>query len=443
MIRRFVFALSLSTVLCAPLYARAETIADTVSLAVSTHPQIKESAASLAAADHNIHEQRSGYFPVLSLNSESGRNHNDDMTTRADTASGGPSSSWKQQETVTITQPLFTGFLVENHVESAEDRYTAATYELNGTAEDVALRAARAHLNLMRTRELLDLATEYLSNIEGRRKNIELMVKEGAADAAELMQANEMEAAAKNTRLGYEESYKQAEADYIEVAGMPPVKDLEFGEPGWNHLIPDTLEQAVSYASRKNARVLAADSMASAAESEKDAEKSGLMPHIDAEMSYTKDNQKYDLGDYTSDASAVIKLGWSFSMGGGQMERVDKLGEEQKAALAKRQEVVRTVEHDTRQKYTSMQIVDQQYSLLTEREDASERILKNFLAQFEGGKQTNLQLISAHSKVFEAKAARIDAHYRQLLSRFELLNVMGRLREAFGDVKPTETKQKG
>lgn len=440
-VRRFVFALSLTTALCAPLCARAETIADTVNQALETHPQIKEGTAALAAAGKNIHEQKSGYFPVLALDDLSGRVHNDDFTTR--TFTEGPSSSWQQQETVTITQPLFTGFSVENHVGSAEDRYTAATYDLSGTEEDVALRAARAHLNLMRTRELLDLANDYLSNIEERHKNIALMVKEGAADAAELLQADEVEAAAKNTKLGYEESYRQAEADYIEVAGTAPASKLEFGDARWNGMIPATLDGAIAYATSKNAHVLAADSMAAAAAEDRDAEKSSLLPHVDAVMSYNKDNEKYNVGDFTEDAQAVIKIGWNFEMGGGQRARIDKLGEQEKEALAKRQEAQRTAEHDTRQKYTSMQIVDQQFSLLTEREEASEKILKNFTAQFEGGKQTNLQLINANSKVFEAKAARIDAHYRQLLSRFELLNVMGRLREAFGDVKSPDANKKG
>jgi adhesin transport system outer membrane protein len=443
MIRRFVFALSLSTALCAPLYAQAETIADTVNQALETHPQIKAGTAALAAADKNVNAQRSGYFPVLALDDESGRLHNDDMTTRADTASAGPSSSWKQQETVTITQPIFTGFAVENHVGSAEDRYSAATYDLTGTEEDVALRAARAHLNLMRTKELLDAADDYLSNIESRSKNITAMVKEGAADAAELLQADEIAAAARNTKLGYEESYRQAEADYIEVAGTVPVRKLEFGEARWEKIIPASLDGAIAYATRKNAHVLAADKLAEAAGRDKDAEKSSLLPHVDAEMSYLKDNEKFDVGDFTSDAQAVVKLSWNLEMGGGQRARIDKLGDEQNEALAKRDEAVRTVEHDTRQKFTSMQIVDQQLTELTEREEASKKILQNFLAQFEGGKQTNLQLINAHSKVFEAKAARIDASYRQLLSRFELLNVMGRLREAFGDDKLPDANKKG
>lgn len=444
MIRRFVFALSLSTALGMPLHANAETLADTVNEALRTHPQIKEGTAAMNAADKNIREQKSGYFPLLSVESEDGRIRNNDFTTRADTASQGASASWKDGATVTLTQPLFTGFAVENHVGGAEARYSAAEYNLTGTKEDVALRAARAHLNLMRTRELLNLASDYLSNIQKRRESIALMVKEGAADAAELLQADEIVAAAKNTRLGYEEAYRQAEADYIEVTGDAPAKTLEFGEERWNGILPKSIDDAVAYALRKNAHILAADSMVTAASRDKDAEKSSLMPHVDAEVSYTKDNERFAVGGFTEDEQAIVKIGWNFNLGGGQIARIDKLGEEQNVAFAKRQEAIRTVEHDTRQKYTSMEIVDQQFSLLTDREKASEKILDNFMAQFEGGKQTNLQLINAHSKLFEAKAARTDAYYRQLLSRFELLNAMGELREAFDNVKsPDAAAKKG
>jgi adhesin transport system outer membrane protein len=431
MYRKFFLALSISTSLCMPAHAWAGSISDSVTQALSSHPQIKEGLASVAAANKNIKEQRSGYFPVIGIDGEAGRIDNNDDTTRANTSSHGEALSWMGQGTVTVSQPIFSGFSVRNRVASAEDRYSAATYDLSGTGEDVALRAARAHLNLMRTRELLDLAKEYLSNIETRRKNIGLMVKGGAADEAELMQAEEIEAGAKNTRLGYEESFRQAEADYIEVVGASPSDKLEFGETRWNALIPPTIDEAVTYAASKNAHVLAAGSMVSALARETSAEKSTLLPHIDAEASYTKKDQLDVVGGELTSGRVVLKMGWNFSTGGGQLARIDKLLQQQEQAIAKRQGVIRTIEHDVRQKYTSMQIVDQQFSLLTDREKASEKILQNFLAQFEGGKQTNLQLIGAHSKVFEAKAARIDAHYRQLLSRFELLNATGRLHEAF------------
>lgn len=445
MYKKFLFALSVSTALCVPVCAQAESIADTVAQALVTHPQIKAGEASLAAAGRNVQEQRSGYFPVIGVDGQMGRQRLNDETTRGNTVSNGGASSWMGQGTIRLTQPLFTGFAVTNRVHGAKDRASAATYDLSGTAEDIALRAARAHLNLMRTKELLDLASKFLSNIEGRRKNIALMVKEGAADAAELLQADEIQAAVKNTKLGYEESFHQAKADYIEVVGADPTDKLEFGEPQWNALIPKKLDEAVAYATGKNAHVLAAAEMVSALTREAEAEKSSLLPHVDAEMSFSQKDQDDVVGGESASGTAMIKMGWNFSTGGGQFARIGKLRQQRDEAAAKRDGVIRTVEHDVRQKFTSMEIVDQQFSLLTEREKASKKILENFLAQFEGGKQTNLQLISAHSKVFEAGAARTDAYYRQLLSRFELLNVTGQLRQAFADGKPVEAdkKQKG
>ncbi len=430
-VRKLAFALSLTTALCIFPRAHAETIADTVNLAVSTHPQIREGMATASAAKLNIAEQRAGYFPVLSVQTETGRVHNNDLTTRADTASGGASASWKQMETISLTQPLFTGFNVENRVSGAQDRFAAAEYDLTGTKQDIALRAARAHLNLMRTATLYQLARSYESDIEKRRKNIALMVKNGAANEADLLQADAIYAQAQNTQLGYQDAYQQAEADYMEVTGEAPASELELGAPVWNGLVPATIDQALATAVRTNSHILSADKLVNAAMSDKDAVRSDLMPQVSAEVSYTKDNEKYDLGGYTSDAEGLIKMAWSFSTGGSQIDRVDKYGDQEQAAMDKRDEIVRTVEHDVRQKFTAVQTVDRQYALLTEQETESETILKNFLAQFQGGKQTNLQIIEARAKLFEAQAAQVDASYRSLLARFQLLNAMGDLREAF------------
>lgn len=427
---------------CLPVIAQAATISDSVTQALLSHPKMKAGTASLAAADMNVWEQRSAFFPVLQVNGSAGRLHLNDSTTRALTASHGAAASWMGQGTVTLTQPVFAGFGIENRFKGAEDRFLAASYDLSGMREEIALRAARAHLNLMRTQELLNLANKYLSDIEGRRKNIVLMVKGGAADESELLQAEEAQAMAKNTRLSYEEAFRQATADYIEIAGAWPDAVLEIGETKWNAMIPATIEDAVDYATRGNPKILAAKSMVSALTKEVIAEKASILPRIDAEMSYSDQDQYDVVGGETSSVQAMLKLGWSFSTGGAQLARIEKAGQQKIKAAAQRQDVVRKVKHDVRQKYNSMQIVDKQFALLIERETANKKILEIFLAQFEGGKQSNLQLIAAHSKVFEAGTARTDAYYRKFFSRFDLLNSMGRLRSVFDDAK-TGVKQKG
>jgi adhesin transport system outer membrane protein len=410
-------------------------VSDSVSLALSSHPQLQAQKATVAAAADNVRAQKSSFFPVLSIDGAAGRLNENDDTTRANT--GGYASSWKGQGSVTLTEPVFAGFGNVNRLSAARDRQQSALYDLNGSADSVALKAARAHLNLMRTKELLMLAADYMNKIQERKDSIALMVKEGAAGESDLLQANDILMAARTTRLGYEESFRQARADYIEAVGAPPGKILDIGLPTWNAIIPPTEEAAVAMADH-NPAVQSARQMVSALSKDAAAEKGSLLPKVNAEVSYFGMDQHDELGGEQNTAQAMLRMSWDFATGGAQFANIDKKLSERRAADARRAETLRMAQHDVRQKYTAMKIVDQQYALLGDREEAGKKLLNSYLAQFEGGKQTNLQIISANARLFDARAAHTDAYYRRLLSRFELLQAMGELRNAFSSI-PAES----
>jgi adhesin transport system outer membrane protein len=397
---------------------------------------VKAGEAARDQAGKGIWEQRASFFPMVSIDGKAGRAHTNDETTRGNTASGEAASSWVGEGTVTLTQPLFSGFSSVNRVLGAKDKFLSASEDLVGTEEDVAFRAARAHLNLMRTQEMLNMASRLLSEVESRQKNIDLMVKEGAADAAELFQADEIRAVGQNIKLGYEEASRQAEADYIELVGSAPESALTFGEAKWEKALPATVDDALSAAMKGSPRVRSADKFVSSVAKETRIEKASLVPHLDAEVSYTKKDQLDVIGGESRSAQAMLKMGWNFSAGGGQLARIRKSQDQQVEAAARRQGLVRGVERDVRQKFASLQIVDRQYTLLSEREDVSRKVLDNFTSQFEAGKQSNLQLIAANMKLFESQTAKTDAYYRRLLTRFDLLSTMGLLHDMFGASKP-------
>lgn len=408
--------------------AQAASLSESVSRALSTHPVMQSKQASEDMAGAFLREQKSNYYPIIGATARTGHLEQDDNISRSLT--GGSADTWLGEGSVTLTQPLFAGFGNVERVKAARDRASAAKFESGGAGEEVALKAARAHLNLMRTRELLNLANDYLERIKERKGSIALMVEEGAADEAELLQAEEMYMAVRATRLGYEEGFRQAEADYIQAVGAPPGESLEFGQDTWAQQIPATLEEAISKGASESPRVKSASSVVDALGHDADVAKSSLFPKLDAELSYLKKDQDENVGGELESAQAMLKMSWTFSTGGGQFARHDRSLNERREAQARRDDARRTVEHDVRQKYTSMLIVDRQFQLMQDREQAAEKLVNNYLVQFEGGRQTNLQLINANSRLFDAKAARTDAFYRRLLSRFELLNVMGRLRSA-------------
>lgn len=415
--------------LIAPHAAVAESISDSVRAALASHPAITAQKAMVDAAKDNVRAQKSNFYPVLSVDAAAGRLNEDDDTTRGNT--GSTASSWKGQGSVTLTQPIFAGFGNVNRVAAAKDRQQSAMYDMAGSAQDVAMKAARAHLNLMRTRELLTLADDYMNNIKTRKDSISLMVKEGAADESDLLQAQDILMAARSTRLGYEEAFRQARADYLEAVGEEPANVLDIGAATWKNLIPATQEDAVAHAAQ-NPVVLSAQEQVQALAKDAAVQKAGLYPQVNAEMSYFNMDQHEQLGGEQKTAQAMLKMSWDFETGGGQMASVDGKLAERRAAEAKRMQALRVAQHDVRQKYTAMTVVDEQYALLSDRAQGGEKLLKSYLDQFEGGRQTNLQIISANARLFDARAAKTDAYYRRLLSRFELLQSMGQLNRAFG-----------
>jgi adhesin transport system outer membrane protein len=421
----------MAAALVAPAFgpAAAATLDDSVVAALNSHPALAEKRALIEGAADNVREQKSAYFPTIGVQGSSGMNRQSDVFTRQFT--NGYVTTWVDQGRVAMTQPLFTGFATGNRVDAAKEREQSVRFELQGSADDVAMKAARAHLNLMRTRELLDIASVYMNAIRARKEYITRTVAEGAGDQAELLQADEILMAARTTRLGYEEAFRQAEADYLSAVGREPDQKLDFGPASWERLLPQSVDQAIGEGVRNSPAVNAADRMAAALQSDADADRGSYFPRIDAELSASDSNQRIELGGPATNTEGLLKLTWSFSTGGGQIAHVDKDLAARREALAKRDEARLTVEHDVRQKFTSMAIVDQQFDLMRDRETADEHILDNLTKQFEGGRQTNLQLINANARLFEARAGRTDAYYRRLLARFELLTSMGRLRDAF------------
>lgn len=414
----------------------AGTISDSVSAALKTHPALIAKVADSAAARESVRESKSGFFPTLSANARTGRVHADDDTTRA--ATGGADQSWLGEGTLTLSQQIFDGFGTWSRYQAAKEREAVAGMSFENEAEDLALRAVRSHLNVMRTREMMSAVDQYTTHISKDKESIALLVKEGATDEAELLQADEILMVADTTRLGYEEVLRRAEADFVESVGQLPEDVLKLGDLNIDGFLPKTAEEAITLAAVQHPQVKAAGLQAEAFTDDASAEQAQIMPRLDAELSWMERDQNDNLGGEATNGQAMLRLTWGLSTGGAEMARAARSLKQRDSALATKQDVLRGLERDIRQKYASLDVSERQLAILGEREKANEKIFENYSAQFEGGNRSILQLISAQSRLFEAKTARIDAYYRRQLARFEVLQAIGGLRNALGVVETAQ-----
>lgn len=408
--------------------AQAETLKDVIGDAIKNHPAVAAKEASQDVYQWDVREQKSAWFPTVSASASTGREFINNDTSRSFTTDGGD-YSWVGSGSIAVNQLLFDANETSNRISAARARNDAAEFGVGDVQEDIAARAAQAHLNVMRSRELIALAKEHLKTLEKYQSDIQLMYQEGALDEAELLQAQELNVSTRAKLLSFEDQLKKAEANFMEAVGRAPGPQLEVSEP-WQKSMPENLSTAIIIGQRESPKIAATEKTADAFTSDAKAEKARRMPRVNAEMSYAETDQKDTVGGETTNAQALVRMNWNFSTGGAEKARIHRAESRRNEALAQKEELLRRIEQQVRTSYADVEITKQQKELLKEREEANRKIVEKFRQQFEAGTRTTLQIMNIETRFFDSTVDRINSGYRFTISNMQLLATMGRLRNA-------------
>lgn len=422
--------------------ARAETLKEVISEAITNHPSVASKQATQDTYKWDVKEQKAAWFPTISANASAGREFVNNDTTRAFTTDGGD-ESWLGDGNVAVSQLLFDANETNNRIKAARARQEAAAFSVGDVQEDIAMRAAQAQLNVMRSREMITLAREHLKLLDKYQSDIQLMYQEGALDEAELLQAQELNVAAQAKLLSFEDQLKKAETNFMEAVGRAPPALLEIREP-WEKSLPENLDTAIIIGQRESPEIGASEKTASAYENDAKAEKARQLPRVNAEMSYGQRDQQDTIGGESTNAQAVVRMSWNFSTGGAEKARINRAESRRTEAMAQRDEMLRRIEQMVRTSYSDVEISKQQKALLVERESANQKIVEKFRQQFEAGTRSTLQIMTVETRLFDTRIDRINGDYRYLISNMQLLAAMGRLRNAIlTEYSPAQEKKDG
>ncbi len=87
----------------------AMSIEDAVALAVSTHPTVNRSKASMRAAEQERVEAAAGWYPTLDVNADAGWEHSENYFTRNDGESGDSKDLFRKLAGGELVQNIFSG----------------------------------------------------------------------------------------------------------------------------------------------------------------------------------------------------------------------------------------------------------------------------------------------------------------------------------------------
>ena len=423
--RTFSLRLLTALALVLPAYsAHAETVHEAVASALQQHPTLEQAIAVQRSAHEDVTVERSSYFPKISANTAVGRVYGDNATSRGLSVTRGAGYSNMWEGSLAVNQILFDGFRTPNLVGSAKAKEAAAAAALIEARETLALQTTLAYLNVLRTRESLSYIEGYLGTLGEYRNRISSMVKEGAADDAELQQAEEIQLEVQNLIASFKGQTLVADAEYAKLTGHLPQAPLV--RPA-DLALPATYQDAIQAVWTTHPQVQQSNQTIIAHGFEADASKAALYPTVTGELSaYAKDVDDL-IGGEVEDNRALVRATWEMSTGGAELARVRKAKHEYAQSKASKNETLRNIEAAIRTAYADLESSSQQKNILTERLAADQQLLKTYNVQFEGAKVRILQLLQSENQLLNAKLDLMNADYRNLAAQYSVLGSMGRL----------------
>ena len=199
--------------------ARAETLLDALASAYANNPTLNAQRAALRATDEGVPQALGGYRPTIAGSGSA-----------AISDTSGKPTAYPTSLSVSIEQPIFTGFRTKNGVKAAETAVLAGRETLRSTEQTVLLGAVTAFMDLVQAQANLNLQKQNVDFLQQQLKAANDRLKVGEGTKTDVAQTQAKLAAGQSSYDAAVATLNAAIATYEQVIGHRP-KSLGTAKP--------------------------------------------------------------------------------------------------------------------------------------------------------------------------------------------------------------------
>lgn len=400
-------------------WASAETLREVVQIAVETNPLIGQAAKRKDAADAAFEAAKSGYFLKLDWQYGVGKER---------TQSSSTAQQWvrmnRQVDTMTANQMLWDGLGTRAEVERRRSISDAAAYKVHAQAEEVALQAVDAYLDVLKNQELLAYARENLQSHARTFDQVKLRSDKGVGRRADLDQVEaRMSLATANLRSA-ESTLRDAEIAFQRVVGRNPILLAPVQEP---KAVPGSPDEAVKIGLANHPTLKSAYADIEQAAAQRELARSLWSPRLELEGSYSNNRNLDGVAGPNRDRLLMLLVKWNIFRGGFDYHRL-------RETAYQIDEATEISRNTTRQVENAVRVAHNAYTTAVERLPTLERYVKSsdatrasYAQQFSIGQRTLLDLLDSENEYFTARSTYLTGKYIELSAKYRTLNAMGLL----------------
>lgn len=413
----------------------AETLQEAIHTTLKTNPDVLASISERQAVSKEIDQARAGYYPTVDLGVGTGWESTDNPATR--NRGDGEIHLNRDEASLNLRQMLYDGSLTKNEVERQEARTDSRAHSVYSVAENTALEATEAYLNVLRQQQLVELAQTNLESHQRTHDQITLRSERGVGRRADMDQSFGRLALAETNLMAEQSNLRDAETNYLRVIGAAPTSLTE--PPSPEPFMPATVEEAVNVAIQNHPTLRSAQADVASANAQHDVTRAAFLPRVDFELGTRSDHDIDGVRGTDKDVTAMFRLRYNLLNGGRDKARREETAFLINQAAEIRNNTHRQVEQSVRLSWNALETVRRQMSYFEQYAAAAEKTRDAYQQQFNIGQRTLLDLLDSENELFRARTSLTNALYDELFTMYRVLNSTGSLLESLEIIAPAAT----
>lgn len=402
----------------------ALTLKESVIEVLNTNPIVQERLKNYRATQQDLNIAESEYYPKVDLRATAGANYTGKLYDHA------RDIDYTNYETsLQLTQNIFDGFGTTHKVDYQEARILAAAYNYVEKSNDVAFKMTSAYLNVLKSYELLETAKENVQINEDIYKKVKDLYDSGLTTDSEVQKMQSSLSLARSNLTVQKTNTRDTEYNFRRVLGRMPNKS-EMNRPSFDFPMPESIERADMYAIKHNPSLLVSRYNIKGAQALWKQRKKELYPKLDLEVSQFYNDSQIDANGFDQPDDrfrARLVLSYNLYHGGADsadiQKNVSKIAQEVEIKRDLKRQVIEGLDLSwNAYENIAKQLVDlRQYS------GYSEKTLELNKEEYDLGRRSLLDLLSAQNDVINARSQIITAEYDYLFAKYRVLDAMGLL----------------
>ena len=395
----------------------AETLQESLEEVLQTNPLIQERLKNYEATKQDITSAESGYYPKLDLKLGAGQEKIERDLKNTDYS--------VYETSLNYTHNIFNGFGTTSLVEGQEYKTLAAAYsyveKVNTTATDL----VNTYLEVLKNKELLGTAQENVAIDQEIFNKVKKLYKAGLTTLSEVKKIESSLALAKSNLVVQENNLLNASYNLQKVLGRELKSDTMQKPTLDATLLPATQENALTFALKHNPSLLANEYNVRVAKATNKEKKAKYYPKIDLQLSQAYNNNVSQIKGKDDEFRAMAYLSYNIFNGLNDKAEIEKSYAQVAQQFETKRNTKREIVQSLNLSWAAREKLQEQLLHLKEYKKFSNKTLVLYSKEYDLGRRSLLDLLSAQNDFIRSKAQIITTEYSILYAEYKILNAMG------------------